>query len=360
MKCKKCGQEATGRYCSNCGTPLVQEQPIIDIEDFMDDGEEAGSPDAGTDPDATRIFQPETMRSRTVKTDTAEWVSPSRNQSSVSVDQEQMDLEWEEFSSDGDSGAESGAEEESVAEAGEQKASLFDKFKKAMTEVEDDEWADDYEEDEDEEEEEEKTSRSSRSSGGGSRGRSSSRGKSKSKSKKKKKSSRKRSGKSGRKGSGRKSVVSQVGNIICTVLRFLCFFLMLWIWWRVMNDFWDGKDAFGSLSTMVQTGNLAMLVYVAAGALCVAVACISSFWMITKKKVRGSGMSMRCDVGRGLTGFVFFLAVSFCAGAAVLLPDSPTALYGLKQAILVLDNTSILYNAALGTVLCIIRRILRM
>lgn len=353
MKCRNCGQEASGRYCSNCGAPLVQERqhPIIDIEDFMDDETESENPEVEIveeDLDATRIFQPETMRSPGLQTDTAQWVSSSRNQSAEStVDHEQLDIEWEALSSNRESDASSEEGESVDTEAADQKATFFDKFKKVMTEVEDDEWADDYEEDEEEDEEE--IPRKSHSSSGGRRSKSHSSSKSKGHKKKHRK-----------KKSGRKSLISQVGNILCTVMRFLCFFLMLWIWWRVMNDFWSGKDALGSLTTMVQSGNLAMLAYVAAGAFFVAVACISSFWMITKKKVRGNGMSMRCDVGRGLSAFVFFLAVSFCAGAAVLLPDSPTALYGLKQAILVLDNTMILYDAAVGTVLCMIRRILKM
>ncbi len=349
MRCTHCGMEASGRFCSNCGALLPIEQlksgndsSIIRIDDYLDDEDFSFLTEEESSDDATRVFSfsdnfIQNTISEREKKEEDDWINVSIPEESpvyptmdLPRGKEKIDQNQEEPSVEKISPVREGEqdfEEKELVFSYYQKQGVIQKLKDKV------EWEDDAPQ-------EEWIDTNSPW----------------------KREKRQPSGKTKKEfeeedEQDKRTAGEKIKGVLSFLLQRISFLMMLWIWWRMMVDFWSSRTSLGYLTEMIADENLPLMVYSAMGLLAVAVAALASFWILSKKRVPGIERKGRYDAGRGLTVFLIFALLSLLSGPITsILPETPKWLYGFREGLAVLDNFSVCRTAIIGVILCLIRK----
>lgn len=151
-----------------------------------------------------------------------------------------------------------------------------------------------------------------------------------------------------------------VFRILNLILRCGTLALTAYLFWLILQAFWNNLTALGDPLKAVEEQNYALAAYGGIGLFLLLILVISFFRILFGSK-KDSRNGRPVDSGRGLIPFILIYAGSWCSALFCLaVPQSPEALAGVRSALLVygsLCNTLFLPCAA-GAVLCLVRRIL--
>lgn len=311
MKCPKCKQEVTGKFCSFCGALL---EPDHTNDNISQKAVSSGTADRTVDPDHDFNF--------TIDYDTSFYTDSSFGAGKASSDE------------DADSGKISGAG--SDPDSG-------------------------------------KSGRKKPSKSSGSSGRSSDsvnqetvkqtvKQKTKVKKKKKKKGriSGAVSGSLSTAGSITTGSVRTIWKTLLAVIQWITAGLMLLITWKLFQGLWAQRTALGSLTGFIQERNVNQAAYLAVSICLIAFGVLQVLWIISRKKMPDNGRVRRLDMGRGTFGFLVFLLLTLIAHYVnPIIPEHPYPLPGIKQALSVVNGLGKAFMTlnVTGIVLCIVRKV---
>lgn len=152
------------------------------------------------------------------------------------------------------------------------------------------------------------------------------------------------------------------GRVLSRVLNLLlrCGTLILtgYVFYLLLQAFWDNLSAMGDPLKAVEEQNYALASYGGIGLFLLLVLFISFFRILLGSK-KDSRNGRPVDSGRGLIPFIFIYAGSWAAALFCLaVPQSPEALAGVRSALLVYGSlcNDLFLPCAAGVILCLIRR----
>lgn len=157
-----------------------------------------------------------------------------------------------------------------------------------------------------------------------------------------------------------KTGVKAACRILNLALRCGALVLTGYLFWLILQAFWNNHGALGDPLKAVEEHNYALAAYGGIGLFLLLILFISFFRILSGSK-KDSRNGRPADSGRGLIPFILIYAGSWCSALFCLaVPQSPQILAGVRSALLVyggLCNTLFLPCAA-GVILCLIRRFL--
>lgn len=150
-------------------------------------------------------------------------------------------------------------------------------------------------------------------------------------------------------------------RLIGLLLRLITVGLIAYIIYLMGLHFWNGKDAFGSISTILSDKNYVMEAYAGTALLLLMYSVISLFWAFSGPYTKEDNHVRKLDTGRG---FLFFIFIYLGAKAASLfggyIPSSPDFLLGIEGAVLIYGElaATLLPLCAAGIVSSLLRKII--
>lgn len=156
--------------------------------------------------------------------------------------------------------------------------------------------------------------------------------------------------------SGGRALSRTVGPL----LRLATMALIIYILFLLGSRFWNGKNAFGSLSTILSERNYALGAYLCTGAILLFYGLLSLFWAYTgPKTAREDNRIRKLDTGRGFIFFILIYLGSFLSRFVVpLLPAGHSSIEGVGAALSIYSEMSgILFPlCAAGVICCLLRK----
>ena len=159
--------------------------------------------------------------------------------------------------------------------------------------------------------------------------------------------------------------VTGVVVLMARVMQAACCLLMAGITWANAKAFRYGGDDLGYIGTMITEKNYGLGLYVGIGAFLVLMGVIWCLWILSGKHAGGKVRLQKYDTGRGFIPFVLILIVVLAAGpAAYLMPKNAGSLqpivdggYAALEAINA-NHGFLLFCSIGGAILSFIRKML--
>lgn len=150
-------------------------------------------------------------------------------------------------------------------------------------------------------------------------------------------------------------------RLIGMALRLITMALIAYIIYLMGLHFWNGKDAFGSVTTVLSDKNYIMEAYAGTALLLLMYSIISLFWSFSGPYAKEDDNVRKIDTGRG---FLFFVFIYLGAKAASLfgtyIPSSPDFLQGIEGAVVLYGELAVtlLPLCVAGVVSSLLRKII--
>lgn len=310
MKCPKCGQEAVGNFCSNCGTPLVNDTVRREQETV------GRKPENSYDDGDSEQWNPARMESDEKK---AESGSGSKRNSQEKRSSQSQDAQKREEERRDNERCQSQAQEDARRDREAASRRRQDERRSSSSAKEDKRDA------------------------------------------KQQKQMEKRlhALESERERSERQK------NRMARVMQAASFLLMAGITWANAKAFRYGGDALGYIGTMITEENYGLGLYVGIGVFLVLMGAIWCLWILSGKHAGGKVRLQKYDTGRGFIPFIIILVLVLAAGpAAYLMPKNAGSLqpivdggYAALEAINA-NHGFLLFCSIGGAILSFIRKML--
>lgn len=321
MKCPKCKQEVTGKFCSFCGALL---EP--DHTNNIPDQSSTSSGTTGRTADPAKDFD------FTIDYDTSFYTDSAYGSGKVSASDVTADS-----GEASETGSESGSDSGNPARTKSSKSS----------------------------------GRSGKSYGSSCKGSNSADQKTVTQTVTQKTKVKKKKKKKGRISGAVSSSLSTAGSIttgsvrtiwktLFAVIQWINAGLMLLITWKLFQGLWAQRTALGSLTGFIQERNVNQAAYLAVSICLIAFGVLQVLWIISRKKMPDNGKVRRLDMGRGTFGFLAFLLLALIAHYVnPMIPEHPYPLLGMKQVLSVVNGLGKAFMTlnVTGIVLCIVRKV---
>lgn len=151
-----------------------------------------------------------------------------------------------------------------------------------------------------------------------------------------------------------------VFRILNLILRCGTLVLTAYLFWLILQAFWNNLTALGDPLKAVEEQNYALAAYVGIGLFLLLILIISFFRILFGSK-KDSRNGRPVDSGRGLIPFILIYAGSWCSALFCLaVPQTPEILTGVRSALLIYGNlcNTLFLPCMAGVVLCLVRRFL--
>ncbi len=154
--------------------------------------------------------------------------------------------------------------------------------------------------------------------------------------------------------------------LLSRVMQILCALCMAGMVWMTGRAFWYGRKGLGSVAAIAAEENYGLALYLCAAGVTLFLGVVWCLWILSRK-ASGGGVRMKTyDTGRGLIPFLLCIAAVYAAlPASALLPADKEAFHGLVRgaaAVLEAVNANhefLAFSSTAGAVLSLIRRLLR-
>lgn len=154
--------------------------------------------------------------------------------------------------------------------------------------------------------------------------------------------------------------VRTIWKIVMAAIQWITAAVMLLITWKLFQGLWAQRTALGSLTGFIQERNMNQAAYLAVSLCLIAFGILQTLWIISRKKMPDNGRVRRIDMGRGIFGFLVFLLLALIAQYInPIIPEHPYPLLGIKQVLSVVNGLgkAFLTLNVTGIVLCIVRKV---
>lgn len=162
-------------------------------------------------------------------------------------------------------------------------------------------------------------------------------------------------------------LINLAGTGFGLALRLGSALLMAGITSTLFAALWRKQSIFGNISTVIQDRNYAMAFYLGLSAVLIGYGCLSVLWILTSRKsverrglTGGRRRKIKYDSGRGFMSFVLFAIIAVSAEFLIVyLPQTPAVWNGAREVLLVfIQGKSLLTMLCIaGAVCCLVRKI---
>lgn len=154
--------------------------------------------------------------------------------------------------------------------------------------------------------------------------------------------------------------------LLSRVMQICCALCMAGMVWMTGRAFWYGRIELGSVTAIAAEENYGLALYLGAAGIILFLGLVWCLWILSRK-ASGGGVRMKTyDTGRGLIPFLLCMAAVYAAlPAPALLPADKEAFHGVVRgaaAVLEAVNANhefLAFCSTAGAVLSLIRRLLR-
>ncbi len=146
------------------------------------------------------------------------------------------------------------------------------------------------------------------------------------------------------------------------LLRLVSLTLMAVLLAGLFRGLWTGKEAFGSMASILEERSYGGMCYLFLAAGTMAYGAFSLLWMVSRRKVFWDGRLKRMDTGRGMCPFLLFALLAFAGSRLALrLPGDSWFFDGLSVYFLAAASVQhlIYVCSGLGAVSCVLRKLAR-
>lgn len=154
--------------------------------------------------------------------------------------------------------------------------------------------------------------------------------------------------------------IRTIWKIVMAVIQWITAAVMLLITWKLFQGLWAQRTVLGSLTGFIQERNVNQAAYLAVSICLIAFGILQALWIISRKKMPDNGKVRRIDMGRGTFGFLVFLLLTLIAQYInPIIPEHPYPLLGIKQVLSVVSGLGKTFPtlSVMGIVLCIVRKV---